>query len=448
MAFPVDFLWGTATASYQVEGAAKADGRGVSIWDTFSAKKGCVVHGHTGDVAADQYNRYAEDVGLMRDLGVGAYRFSLSWPRIQPAGSGPLNPAGFDYYHRLIDALLSENIAPAVTLYHWDLPRALEDSGGWPERETAKRFAEYSDICFRALGDKVSVWITINEPWCAAYLGYENGIHAPGRKNRLDATKAVHHLNLAHGESVKAFRAGGYKGKIGITLNLSTPRPATRREEDVLAADRAADRDSRMFTGPIFSGEYPERFLNAYPDLEVPVEPGDLDTIHAPVDFLGVNYYSENAVAAAPDRPEGWRIVPSWQAKTDMGWEIVPEGLNRQLRWVRNEIGDIPLYITENGCAQADRLSANGERCHDHDRIAYLDAHFAACSAAIDEGINLKGYFLWSFIDNFEWAFGYTKRFGIVYCDYTDCRRIPKDSYYYYRDVIAGSQTPRGGRCD
>ena len=276
---------------------------------------------------------------------------------------------------------------------------------------------------------------------CSAYLGYEAGIHAPGRKSKTDAVKAVHHLLLGHGLAVKEFRSGNYDGEIGITLNLNTPRPARRTESDIVAADKAADKNSRMFTGPLFGKGYPERYLSTYPDLEVPVVDGDLGVISAKMDFLGLNYYSEHVVTTDKNHPEGFAAVPMWQAKTAMGWDIVPDGLLRQLRWVNEECGAILLYITENGCAVDDVLIPDGTRCHDGERIEYVSKHLSACSRAIAEGINLRGYFLWSFIDNFEWAYGYSKRFGIVYCDYLDRRRICKDSFYYYRDVISGYES-------
>ena len=436
--FPRDFLWGTATASYQVEGGFQEEGRGLSIWDTFCRTEGKVVHGHTGDVASDQFHRYREDAKLMQDIGVQAYRFSIAWPRIFPKGDGVRNPLGFDYYHRLVDALLEHQIKPVVTLYHWDLPQELEDAGGWPVRDTALRFADLAEECFKELGNKADMWITINEPFCAAYLGYLIGIHAPGRSNRADAIRAAHHLNLAHGLALQRFRAGGYSGQIGTTLNLSTPRPATLRDEDILAADRAIDGSSRMFIDPLFGKGYPERFLNAYPDAAIPYEDDDMELISQKIDFLGLNYYQEHAVAFDSQSPEQFTYVPTSYPETDMGWDIIPAGLYRQLKWTHDQYGDIDLYVTENGCAAPDALSQDGTRCHDEMRVEYLRGHFGACLSAIKAGVPLKGYFLWSFIDNFEWAFGYTKRFGVVYCDYQDGRRIPKDSYYYYREVIAG----------
>lgn len=438
--FPEGFLWGTATASYQVEGAVEEDGRGASIWDTFSRTPGKVAHGHTGDIACDQYHRYPEDIALMRELGVGAYRFSIAWPRVFPQGTGTMNPQGFEYYNRLVDALLEAGIQPVPTLYHWDLPQTLEDAGGWPERDTAYAFADYARACFDALGDRVGMWITLNEPFCSSILGYLQGVHAPGYHDMGKATAAVHHLNLAHGLALEAFRKGGYEGRIGTTLNTQTPRPATRREEDIQAADRAADLTTRMFLDPVLGKGYPQRYLDAYPEAHVPVEDGDLEIISGNIDFLGLNYYTEFAVAHDSSHPEGFRHVPQYQKTTEMGWHITPDGLYRHLNWLHAHTGGLPLYVTENGCAMPDRLNEDGTRVHDADRVQFLRAYFGACADAIRDGVNLQGYFLWSFIDNFEWAYGFTKRFGIVYCDYTDRRRVPKDSFYFYRDVIAGME--------
>lgn len=442
LTFPKDFVWGTATASYQVEGAVDEDGRGTSIWDTFCRTPGKVDFGHTGAVSADQYHRYIEDVALMKDLGARAYRFSLAWPRIFPNGDSRRNPKGFDYYNRLIDELLKAGIEPMVTVYHWDLPQALEDAGGWPNRDTAYRYRDYAAVCFEELHDRVSSWITINEPFCAAFLGYLHGIQAPGIRDRKRAYQAAHHLNLAHGLGLETFRNGRYAGRIGPALNLTTPRPATRDPRDIEAADRMADQATRMFLDPLFGRGYPERHVRAYPDIELPVREGDMELISQPVDHIGLNYYNERVAAYDPDSPEKFRDVPQYAPVTDMGWPIVPWGLYRQLKFVHDNYGGPELYVTENGCAMADTLNASGNRCQDAGRIEYLSAHFEACAAAIEAGVRLKGYYLWSFIDNFEWSFGYAKRFGIVYCDYVDQRRIPKDSYYFYRDVIAGHEGP------
>lgn len=456
--FPEGFLWGVAAASYQVEGAAREDGRGESIWDRFSHTPGNVLHGHTGDVSVDQYHRYPEDVALMRDLGVGAYRFSIAWPRIQPDGSGAFNERGFDYYRRLADELHRTGVKAVATLYHWDLPQALEDAGGWPLRDTAYRFADYAAETTRRLADHVDMWTTLNEAWCSSVLGYGYGAHAPGRRDRSAMWAAGHHLLLAHGLAVQAYRAGGGAragaAAIGITHNLETPHAATRREEDRLAADRAMDLRTRFFLDPILGDAYPERHFAAYPEATPPpVQPGDMEVIATPIDFLGLNFYAEPTVAAAPVgaedelrdgvrcHPEGFRDVPTHHERTEMDWPVTPRGLYRHLRWVSDRVaGRVPLYITENGIAVHDELTADGTRCHDERRVAYLRDHIAAALDAIADGVDLRGYFVWSLIDNFEWAWGYSKRFGIVYADYVNQRRIPKDSYYYLRGVISGAE--------
>ncbi len=454
--FPDDFVWGVATASYQVEGAVDADGRGRSIWDTFSHTPGKVVHGQTGDVSVDQYHRYPEDIALIRDAGLQAYRFSIAWPRIQPDGKGALNPAGFDYYKRLCDGLHEEGIKSVATLYHWDLPQALEDDGGWPVRDTAMRFVDYARACFAELDSHVDMWITLNEPWCSSVLGYYVGVHAPGRTDLGDAWAAGHHLLLGHGLALEAYREIGGTRPIGITLNLETPRPATRSDDDRLAADRAMDLRTRFFLDPVIGRGYPERHFAAYPDVaRPPVQKGDMELIAGKIDFLGLNFYHEPVIAAdrrdaadgernrpAPARhPEGFREVPSHHETTEMGWPVTPRGLYRHLRRIRDHVeGRFPFYITENGCAMPDELSADGMRCHDPRRISYLREHFKAALDAIEDGVDLRGYFVWSLVDNFEWSFGYTKRFGIVYADYINARRVPKDSYYFLREVVSGAE--------
>ncbi|MDY7027822.1 MAG: GH1 family beta-glucosidase [Spirochaetota bacterium] len=438
--FPEDFLWGTATASYQVEGAVSEGGRTPSIWDTFSHTPGRVAHGHTGDTACDQYHRYREDVRLMRDLGAGAYRFSLSWSRILPNGGGKINEEGVRYYRDLIAELQAGGIEPVVTLYHWDLPQELEDAGGWTSRATAERFSEYAQRCFE-LFPEVKMWISLNEPFCSAILGYLRGVHAPGIRDHRKALSAVHHLLLAHGTTVRAFRRGGYEGKIGITLNMQTPRPATIRQEDEEAADRAADLPTRMFLDPILGKKYPQRYFDAYPGFTMPIRDGDMKIISERIDFLGVNFYWEDVVVRDESHPEKYRVDGQYQRRTAMGWPVTPEGLYRHLVWISRRTGDLPLFVTENGAAFDDSLSEDGLHCHDPRRIEYLRSYLDACRRAIDAGVPLKGYFLWSFIDNFEWSHGYEKRFGIVYCDYNDQqRRIPKDSFYFYRDVINGME--------
>ncbi len=450
LSFPKEFLFGAATASYQIEGAARVDGRGRSIWDTFSHTAGKIADGSTGDDATDHYHRYGEDIDLMKELGLGAYRFSIAWPRILPDGGaagssgaatpGGVNQKGIDFYSRLVDRLLEAGIQPVATLYHWDLPQALEDAGGWPARDTAYRFADYADLMFDALGDRVAMWATLNEPFCSSILGYLDGVHAPGYRDAAKAYRAAHHLLLGHGLALQRYRDSGLSAPIGITVNAATPRPATAHAEDHHAADRAMDLATRLFIDPLLNRGYPERHLAAVPGAEMPIEEGDMDVIAQKIDYLGINFYHEEAVRFDANAAEEFRFVPQYQAQTEMGWPITPEGFARHLRSLYNYSGGIPLYVTENGAAMPDSLSEDGTACHDYDRIAYLRSHLAACSRVIQEGVDLRGYFLWSFIDNFEWAFGYTKRFGVVYCDYETQRRIPKDSFYFYRDVIAGAE--------
>jgi beta-glucosidase len=436
--FPSDFLWGCATASYQIEGATGADGRGVSIWDSFCRTPGKVFGGMTGDVACDSYRKWKDDVELLRSLGVNSYRYSLAWPRIQPEGRGRPLQAGLDYYKRLADELGKAGIESAVTIYHWDLPQALEDEGGWPVRDTAYRFADFADIAFRALGDRVGRWFTLNEPWCSAFLGYESGQHAPGRMEREAAYDAVHHLLLAHGLGVQAHAAAGLKAPIGIVLNAMMPRPATSGQADVEAADRAADKGAALWFDPLYGRGYPERHLAAM-GVAMPIEPGDMDLIASPIDFVGINYYSETVVEADSARPEGFREVPSPRPRTEMDWAIVPEGLYRLLANIRSRWPVEAFYITENGAAFADTVE-DGGRIRDSARIDYLRTHIAACKRAIDAGLPVKGYYVWSLIDNFEWAHGYSKRFGLAYIDPITGARRPKDSFWFYRDVVAGNR--------
>jgi beta-glucosidase len=438
--FSNDFLWGTATASYQVEGAAQEDGRGVSIWDTFCRTPGKVLAGENGDVSVDQYHRYPEDIKLMADAGLQAYRFSIAWPRIIPDGTGKVNQKGIDYYRRLAQALLDQGIQPIATLYHWDLPQPLEDKGGWTNRETAYAFQSYAQVCFDQFGDLIHSWITLNEPWCSAYLGYRDGHHAPGITDYQKAFDAVHHLNLAHGLALQSFRSSGKPGEIGITLNLTKPRPATQRPQDIQASKIALALDSQMFTGPITGKGYPQELVDLS-GLTLPIQEGDMGLINQPMDFIGLNYYTEPVVAYDETQKFRYRTVPLHQPTTDMGWPIVPDGLYRMLQWLKDETNGIPIYITENGCAQQDKVVLDdygNKRVIDHGRVEYLRSHFAATARAIADGVPVKGYYVWSFIDNFEWAWGYSKRFGIVYCDYQTLERIPKNSYYYLRDVIAG----------
>ncbi|MCX7775416.1 MAG: GH1 family beta-glucosidase [Spirochaetaceae bacterium] len=437
--FPDDFIWGCATASYQIEGATQEDGRGVSIWDTFAHTPGKVAGGDTGDIACDSYHRYLEDIALLRELNANAYRFSTAWPRIQPEGSGAPNQKGLDYYDRVVDALLESGIEPWMQLYHWDLPQALEDRGGWVNRETAYRFLDFAQIMFRHFGDRIRHFSSLNEPWCVAFLGYLQGVQAPGKTDRRLAHRAVHHLLLAHGLAQRAYRESGLPGAFGIVLNPARQRPATARPEDIEAADRAAIESTRIWLDPLYGRGYPELFMQLF-GADIPMEEGDLDIIASPPDFLGINYYFEQAIKAVPvdgQHPYGCALAETWHPKTAMGWDIVPEGMLRLLRYIAGTWPVSELYVTENGVAFDDVPDSQGI-VHDANRIAYLRSHLHACRDAIAEGIPLKGYFLWSLMDNFEWAYGYQKRFGIVRIDPVTLHRIPKKSFYYYRDVIAG----------
>ncbi|BBH64989.1 beta-glucosidase [Actinoplanes sp. OR16] len=443
--FPEGFVWGAATASYQIEGAAREDGRGPSIWDTFSRTPGKVYAGHTGDVACDHYHRYADDVALMAGLGLAAYRFSVAWPRIQPDGTGPVNVRGLDFYDRLTDELLGKGIDPVVTLYHWDLPQTLEDRGGWANRETAEAFAEYAQIVHRRLGDRVATWTTLNEPWCSAYLGYGSGIHAPGVQDPVKAYRAAHHLNLAHGLAARALRSAG-ASNISITLNPCQVAPLDpQNPADVQAAKLIDGVANRIFFDPILRGSYPTDVLEhiaRFTDLSF-IQDGDEAIINAPIDVLGINFYTPSYVSAKPgakgalDYPgsEGIAFRPPVGPVTDMNWQIEPASLTRLLTRIHEDYPGTALMITENGAAYPEGPDVDGE-VHDLRRIEYIDAHLRACHDALAAGVDLRGYFAWSLMDNFEWAEGYKKRFGIVHVDYTTQQRVLKDSAKWYREVI------------
>jgi beta-glucosidase len=439
--FPQDFVWGAATASYQIEGAAREAGRGESVWDRFCATSGKVRNGDSGEVACDFYHRYREDVALMRDLGIGAFRFSIAWPRVLPTGRGPVNEAGLDFYDRLVDELLANEIEPFVTLFHWDTPQALEDEGGWPARATAEAFVEYAETVSGRLGDRVHHWITHNEPWVHAWIGYAWGEHAPGRTSEIDAVAAAHHLLLSHGWAVDAIRRNAPDAQVGITLNLSHAYPASDTPEDEAAAWQVDGQGNRWFLDPIFRGAYPADLLERNEIVEPFVRDGDLEAISAPLDFLGVNNYFRFVVSAGTDGPRMQR--DSGAQHTDMGWEVYPDGLNRLLVRVARDYAPPAVYVTENGAAFGDVRVHDG-RVHDPERTAYLESYIAAVSDAIADGAPVKGYFVWSLLDNFEWAHGYSKRFGIVYVDYPTLDRVPKDSFYWYRDFI--KSRPRAPR--
>ncbi|MDF2626202.1 MAG: beta-glucosidase [Symbiobacteriaceae bacterium] len=442
MQFPRDFLWGVATSSYQIEGAARADGRGESIWDRFSHTPGLVENGDTGDVACDHYNRYRDDIDLMASLGVQAYRFSVAWPRILPEGTGAVNAKGLDFYKRLVDGLLAKGIKPAITLYHWDLPQALQDRGGWANRDTAFRFAEYADHLYRALGDQVPIWMTINEPWVAGFLGHWWGVHAPGLKDLRTSLAAIHHMFLGHGLAVRQFRQLGLPGQVGIAPNLFPTYPETDSPADQAAARLSDGFTNRWFLDPVLRGSYPQDMVDLYTDrvgaLDF-IHDDDLPLIASPIDFLGVNFYERRIIGAEPLHDLGWKVVhppvSNGIPRTDLGWEIVPWCLTDLLKRLKADYGDVPIYITENGAHFTDGPGADGQ-VHDVRRVAFLQGHFAAAHRAIAAGVNLKGYFCWSFMDNFEWAMGYSKRFGLIYVDYPTQRRIPKDSAFFLRDVI------------
>jgi beta-glucosidase len=450
MTFPPGFAFGVATASYQIEGGVAEGGRRPSIWDTFSHTPGKTFNGDTGDMACDHYHRYAEDVELIASLGVTHYRFSLAWPRIQPDGHGPLNTAGVDFYARLVDALLEHGIQPWVTLYHWDLPQALEDADGWPARDTAHRFADYAAAIYARLGDRVGYWTTLNEPWCSAFLGYFTGRHAPGRREPAASIRAVHHLLLGHGLAISRMRGLRSSNELGITLNLWPFSPASDSPSDMDAARRADGISNRFFLDPILLGRYPADVLEdlaPVTDLSH-IHDGDEQAIAAPIDLLGVNYYTGQRVKDGTGNPEsGWvgspnvESVPRGFPTTEMGWEIEPDGLRRLLLRLRDDYPKIPLYITENGIALRDSVGADGT-VDDPDRIAFIDGHLRAAAQTLAEGVDLRGYFLWTFTDNFEWSFGYSKRFGLVYLDYPTQRRIPKTSAAWFAKVAKTGELP------
>jgi beta-glucosidase len=445
LSFPSGFTFGAATAAYQIEGAVHADGRGPSIWDTFSHTPGKTFRGDTGDVAVDHYRRYPEDVALMKELGLSAYRFSVAWPRVLPQGAGRVEQRGLDFYRRLVDELLDAGIEPWLTLYHWDLPQALQDEGGWANRDTAARFADYAGIVHDALGDRVPHWSTLNEPMCSALLGYMAGEHAPGERNAAHAARAVHHLLLGHGLATQVMRDRG-ADHLGITLNFTPMSPAGEQPADVDAARRLDGQQNRMFLEPIVRGEYPADVVDdlAAAGAPLPVQDGDLEVISTPLDWLGVNYYFTSTVrggVAPTGEPSpfiGAEDIDDLDPEgptTTMGWGISPEGFTELLLRLRDEAPGLPLFVTENGSAWPDEVSPDG-RVRDPERTDYLLRHLEAMSLAMAKGADVRGYFAWSLIDNFEWARGYEQRFGLVHVDYATQRRTLKDSAFAYRDVL------------
>ncbi len=439
--FPSEFIWGAATASYQIEGAYIVDGKGESIWDRFCRVPGNIFEGHIGDIACDHYHRFPEDIKLMKNLGLDAYRFSIAWPRIFPDGNGRINHKGIDFYNRLIDALLAENIQPYITLYHWDLPQILQDKGGWGNRDTAYYFQEYAAEVSRQFGDRVNHWMTHNEPAVTAYLGHLYGIHAPGVKDWKTAVQVAHHALLSHGLSVPVIRENIKMpaGEVGIALNLSPTYPASDAPADIDAAKRYFDFNSGWFLEPLCSSRYPEQIWEIYEkEGYLPVmQPEDLKIIAAPNDFVGINYYFRDLVRSAPGKNIfNYDFVKPQNARlTEMGWEVFPEGLYALLTKLYQEYKIPKLYITENGAAFPDQKSSDGQ-FHDTWRIDYLQRHFQQAYRAIQEGVPLAGYFVWSLMDNFEWSFGFSKRFGLIYTDYKTLERTFKDSAHWYQQVI------------
>ncbi len=434
--FPKDFIWGVATASYQIEGSPLADGAGPSIWHRFTHTPGTIHDGDTGDVACDHYRRYREDVALMKSLGIKGYRFSISWPRIFPKGKGRINERGLAFYDRLIDELLKAGITPFVTIYHWDLPAALQDIGGWTNRDIAYWFSDYADYLFQRLGDRVKHWITLNEPWATAFVGHLFGEHAPGMKDIFSAFAVVHNELRAHSKAVEAFRDENIEGKIGITLSNHSMKPASQNEKDLTTARVAHEfTNYPLFLDPIYKGLYPETLSHIVEEYMPKDYLQDMDEIKRPIDFVGINYYSGSLVRFNPEKPFGLETLDHGLPKTEMGWEIYPEGLYEMLKGVQEDYDPGEVFITENGAAFKDVVEDG--QVHDRERIDYLRAHFTQAHRAIKDGVRLRGYFVWTLMDNFEWAYGYSKRFGIVYTDYKTQERIVKDSGKWYANVIS-----------
>jgi len=449
MPFPAGFAWGTATSSYQIEGAVAEDGRGTSIWDTFAHGPGNVANGEDADVACDHYHRWADDVDLIASYNLTAYRFSLSWPRIQPDGRGAPNQRGLDFYRRLVDRLVERGVDPVATLFHWDLPQALQDDGGWQNREIGERFAEFAAIVYEALGDQVARWITHNEPWCTAALGHRIGIHAPGIRDAAAEFRVAHHVLRSHGLAVEAYRASGLAAPIGIALNLYPTYPHDETDADRRAAVLSDAYTNRWYLDPVLRGSYPADLLE-YVAARFPTEwmrDGDVERMAQPIDFLGVNYYSRHVVRAPREgeaaefpwvhRSEAAPGVPT----STMGWEVVPECLLDLLLRLDSDYGPISLMITENGCSLDDSIAADGA-VHDAGRIEFYRTHLAAVEEAIARGVDVRGFLAWSLMDNFEWSEGYRPRFGLTYVDYATQRRIPKDSARWLSEVARRNALP------
>jgi beta-glucosidase len=437
--FPADFIWGVAASAYQIEGAWNEDGRGESIWDRFAHAPHHIMTGENADRALDHYHRMPADLALMQQLGFPNYRFAISWSRVVPDGAGNANARGLDFYDRLVDELLKLGIKPRPTLYHWDLPQALQDKGGWTNRETVDRFADYVRVVFDRLADRVRFWSTHNEPWVAAFLGYATGVHAPGVCDYSQGYQAAHHLLLAHGRAVQIFRQGAYQGEIGIILNLNGLLPMTDSEADIAATQRVHDETHALFLDPIFRGEYPRRLFEFIGSHQPRVRAGDAELIHQKMDYLGLNYYNTDTVAfdvfgglnkarLTPCSAAGWGL-------TEMKWGIDPDGLKRELLYVKHNYGNPKILVMENGCAMPDVPDGAGYVA-DWDRIRYMSSHLQALHEAIQEGADVHGYFAWSMFDNFEWERGYGPRFGLVRVNYETLERFPKQSAYWFSEVI------------
>jgi beta-glucosidase len=439
MPFPASFIWGTATSSYQIEGAETSDGRGECIWTRFTRKPGAIQDGSTGEVACDHYHRYREDVALMRDLGFGAYRFSISWPRVQPQGTGATNPAGLDFYDRLTDELLKHQIRPFATLYHWDLPQALEDKGGWTNPDMPKWFADYADIVTRRLGSRIEAWITLNEPWCTAHMGYHFGEHAPGIRDEKKTFQAAHYTHLAHAAGMAVIRQNCPGAKAGITLNVSPQIPATDHPEDIKLAHQGDSTQNRWFLDPVFKGEYPADTLAELDSRGIldGIDVSEICKAAVPMDFLGINYYMRWVLAHVPGKPgQSRHAFPADAEFTEMGWEVYPQAMADLLVRIHREYGPHEIHITECGAAFPDPETATEAVVEDPRRVAFYKGYLGAAESAIAQGVPLNGFFAWSLLDNFEWAYGYTKRFGIVHVDYKTQKRTPKRSAYYLQQVM------------
>ena len=438
MAFPKDFLWGCATSAYQVEGSPLADGAGPSNWYRFSHTPGRIANGDTGDVACDHYRRFEADVDLMQQLKLRAYRFSISWSRVLPTGTGRVNAAGLGFYERLVDRLLACGIQPMATLYHWDLPAALDDRGGWLNPDIAHWFAEYADVVFRKLDDRVRYWSTLNEPWVAMNDGYMLGIHAPGHRSAFEATRVAHNLLIAHGTAVQAYRASG-RNQIGLVVNIEPKYPASQDEADLAATRRADAYMNRQFLDPALRGAYPEELPHIFGEAWPQTLAQDLATIHQPLDYIGVNYYTRSVVR---NDPAAWplrtaAVRQEGRTHTETGWEVFPQALTDTLLWIKNRYGNPPVYITENGAAFPDPPAVDGPLLDDPLRVDYLRTHIRAVQDAMNQGADIRGYFAWSLFDNLEWAYGFSKRFGLVHVDYRTLKRTPKASAHFYSRVIA-----------